>query len=116
MSAEWWREYRRRNAEKLRAYNRARRQTPTLKAQRRASEQRRRARLRVEYAPLPALYPDLQHGGTVSFWDDELRLDLAQERALAALTGDPSAVTEYRAREWAWRRITVPLPVEDVAA
>lgn len=29
--------------------------------------------------PLPILYSDLQHGKTLSFWEDELRIDLAQE-------------------------------------
>lgn len=112
MPAEWWREYRRRRAASLRAYNKARRQQPKLKAQRRAAEIRRRARRREEQShPLPLLMPHLQRGAALSFWDDELRLDLAQEAALAELEGrDPrEAVQAYLARENAWRKITVPL-------
>jgi hypothetical protein len=47
----------------------------------------------------------------VSFWDDELRMDLHQERALAVLEHrDPdAAVGAYRSRELAWRAMTVPL-------
>jgi hypothetical protein len=60
--------------------------------------------------PMPILRPETQHGTRVSFWEDELRLDLEQERVLAALEGqDPdSAVTRYRSREYAWKRITCP--------
>lgn len=60
--------------------------------------------------PLPPLYPSLQHGASVSFWEDELRLDLAQEAWLAALEGvDPQqAVDAYRRREIAWRHHTCP--------
>jgi hypothetical protein len=50
-------------------------------------------------------------GVRLSFWDDELRMDLEQERALAVVGGmDPdAAVALYRAREHAWRRMTCPL-------
>lgn len=61
--------------------------------------------------PLTPLFPDLVHGARVSFWEDELRMDLAQERSLALVAGeDPElAVRAYRARETAWRRMTCPL-------
>lgn len=112
MPPEWWREYRRRRCEELRAYNRERRQTPKVREQRRASEARRRAKQAVlAQEPLPMLYPHLQRGTAVSFWEDELRLDLEQEAALARLEGrcPVEAVRKYRAREAAWSRITGPL-------
>lgn len=61
--------------------------------------------------PLPMLMPCLQHGKWISFWEDELRLDLAQEKELARLEGrDPDeAVKQYRSRELYWRAITCPL-------
>lgn len=64
--------------------------------------------------PLPILYPELQHGKHYAFWDDELRLDLAQERALAILEGyDPDRrVAAYRARETAWRFYAAPVTEE----
>lgn len=70
---------------------------------------------KVERHPLtPRVEPlmsTLQRGVRLAFWDDELRLDLAQERSLALLEGrDPErAVAVYRARETAWRAITAPL-------
>lgn len=54
------------------------------------------------------LYPELQHGKAVSFWEDELRMDLEQERHLARLEGKPGRVREYAARESTWRNMTVP--------
>lgn len=112
---EWWREYRRRRADHLREYNRQRRQQPKLKAQRKASEKRRRAKRCLDEEPLPVLMPGLQHGSHYSFWEDELRLDLAQEAALAVLEGrcPEEAVKAYRAREYAWRRVTGPLVCEE---
>jgi len=64
--------------------------------------------------PLPMLMPAFQHGTAVSFWEDELRLDLAQEDCLAALEGiDPRlAVAAYRRREIAWRHHTCPFLVD----
>jgi len=61
--------------------------------------------------PLPLLYPALQRGARLSFWEDELRLDLAQEWALAECEGrDPEeAARTYLARETAWRAMTAPL-------
>jgi hypothetical protein len=67
------------------------------------------------YEPLPVLYPELNHGSAMSFWEDELRMDLAQERALAELEGvDPDeAVLAYRRREKAWLAFAAPL-IEEV--
>lgn len=117
MPPEWWREYRRRRQEHLREYNRQRRQTPKLKAQRRASEQRRLAKKRPPPCPdpLPPLYPSLQVGKYLSFWEDELRLDLAQEAWLAVLEGnDPEeAVARYRRREINWKHHTGPFLLDD---
>jgi hypothetical protein len=72
-----------------------------------AQRQRRRERLRGE--DLPELYPELRRGHGISFWDDELRMDLAQERELAKLERRAGRVKEYLAREIAWKRMTVPL-------
>jgi hypothetical protein len=62
-------------------------------------------------APLPPLLPELRRGIRLSFWDDELRLDLFQERQLAILEGrDPEvAVKAYRSREETWLAHTVGL-------
>lgn len=122
MPAEYWRDYRRRHAAELREYNRQRRKLPRVRAQRHAFEAQRRMRLRAARAslpvPIPMLYPHLQRGGALSFWEDELRIDLAQERHLAILEGrDPDdAVRRYRAREMGWRAVTYPLPEGQVAA
>ena len=61
--------------------------------------------------PLPSLFPDLDRGGAVSWWQDELRKDLRQEAALAVLEGrDPDeAVRSYRARERSWWWHIAPL-------
>lgn len=71
----------------------------------RESDRRYDATHRLDTTPLPALYPELNHGKAVAFWEDELRMDLAQERALAELEGnDPDeAVRRYHARESNWR-------------
>ena len=63
------------------------------------------------HEPLPQLYPELNSGKAIAFWEDELRMDLAQERALAELEGrDPDrAAAEYRGREINWFRHTVPI-------
>jgi hypothetical protein len=60
---------------------------------------------------LPVLMPGLQHGTSMSYWEDELRLDLAQEAALALIEGrDPRAAVEhYRQREKRWYNLTCPL-------
>jgi hypothetical protein len=61
--------------------------------------------------PFSVLMPVLQHGSHLSFWEDELRLDLAQEDALARIEGrDPAeAVEHYRLREKRWYNLTCPL-------
>ena len=50
-------------------------------------------------------------GARLSFWNDELAMDLEQERALATLEGrDPDqAARAYRVRETLWASITAPL-------
>lgn len=67
-------------------------------------------------APLPVLYPDLRRGQVVSFWEDELCMDLAQEAALAALEGADvkERVRAYRAREQNWWAHRAPL-IEEAA-
>lgn len=65
----------------------------------------------VAETSLPVLMPELQRGSRIAFWEDELRLDLAQEARLAELEGrDPRvAIAAYRARETNWRAHTAPL-------
>ena len=60
--------------------------------------------------------PTLQRGVAVSFWDDELRLDLAQEAWLAALEGrEPeAAVQAYRRREIGCRYHTCPFKLDGI--
>jgi len=57
------------------------------------------------------LYPELNHGTKIAFWEDELRMDLAQERILAELEGrDPDeAARAYEAREKGWNLMTKEL-------
>lgn len=96
--------YRKREAERSRA--RKLEMTP---------EQRRRDRGQRKpippFEPLVPLFPHLQHGSAIAFWEDELRMDLAQERVLAVLEGrDPDrAVRLYRVREINWHNYTVPI-------
>ena len=65
---------------------------------------------------VPPLYPELNRGAAVAFLEDELRMDLAQERELARLDRrirDVDAHLEaYAARERAWRSLTMPLVFE----
>jgi hypothetical protein len=83
----------------------------------REQHRRRRASQVVDTTPLPALYPELNHGSGIAFWEDELRMDLAQERALAECEGrDPIvAIADYRRRELAWRQFAAPV-LEELAA
>lgn len=117
MSAEWWREYRRRNP-RLRGYNRERRQDATVRAQRHAQEVRRRSRLRamarerldqfsvthelIEWARSIVNIPS--RGAVFMFKEEVLSEDLVSEAILARLEGrDPlAAVQQYRAQEVAW--------------
>ncbi len=103
---DYWRKWRAahpiyRERERLRAKGRERGD--------RAAEYAKRPSRAIE--PLRPLMEHLQHGTALSFWEDELRLDLSQERALAVLEGrDPDAAARaYRAREMGWRQHTVPL-------
>jgi hypothetical protein len=86
-----------------RAQRRARK-TRSPRGDRSAEYARRNAKRGTTSEPLPMLYPHLQVGKTIAFWEDELRLDLEQERVLAELEGrDPvQAVHSYRARERGW--------------
>lgn len=109
MPASWWREYRRKNRERLNAQLRERRKgRPRSRGDRSAEYAKRRKQVAIE--PLPMLRPDLQRGNAIAFWEDELRLDLAQEAELALLEGrcPQEAMTRYRAREKAWFRMTCP--------
>lgn len=74
-------------------------------------------RVRVDATPLPVLYAELVRGARLSFWEDELRMDLAQEAELARLEGaDPvERCKAYRSREMAWRTVALT-PLERIAA
>ena len=103
-------------AERDRAYRRQRK-TRAPRPDRTAEYAKRNAqRMTTPYEPLPLLYPHLQYGKAVAFWDDELRLDLEQERALAEWEGrDPAeAVRAYRARERNWYEHAGWLPDDHV--
>lgn len=67
--------------------------------------------------PLPVLYAGIVRGVRLSFWEDELRMDLAQEAELARLEGlDPvERCNAYLSRELAWRHFAQPL-IEEVFA
>lgn len=54
----------------------------------------------------------------MSFWEDELRMDLEQERVLAKLEGrDPDeAVRSYKLRETNWKFWATAQIVDDIAA
>jgi hypothetical protein len=60
---------------------------------------------------VPLLMPHLLRGGSISFWEDELRLDLEQERQLALLENrnPDQALKEYRSREYTWKRLTASI-------
>ena len=78
---------------------------------------RNAARRHAALEPLPPLFPDLAHGSRLSFIEDELRMDLRQEAALAQLEGRSveAAVQEYKRRERRWMREALPLLGEGVA-
>ena len=61
--------------------------------------------------PLGRLYPERTRGVAISFWEDELRMDLAQEAALAELEGVDPVIRcrRYRYIEKEWRRMTTHL-------
>jgi hypothetical protein len=113
VDAAYYRAYRAANLERLREYDRQRRKNnPRLRAQRKASEQRRRAKLRGRCEPLPELFPDLVRGAVLMFREEAIDADVRQERELAKLEGrDPDeAERRYRSTELAWVRLTLPLP------
>lgn len=121
MSADWWRAYRQRRGESLRAYSRARRQQPKLRAQRRAAEERRRARLRFDPPDVVIDHPLLQQAallvpydgfGTFYRFASELLVeDLRSEAVLALLEGrcPVAAIREYRRVESEWSHRIAPL-------
>lgn len=134
MDAADWREYRRRNADRLREYNRARRQQPKLRAQRHAAENRRRVRRRgelLDVSPLPAAHtghqlfdaaraavgPLRSRGAQLAFPEELDWEDAVSEAVLALLEGgDPvAAATAYLRRERGIRRVCGPLLVEVAA-
>lgn len=54
--------------------------------------------------PIPQLYEEVRNGRGVSFLQDEMRMDMEQEKALALIEGrDPAeAARAYRMKEAAW--------------
>ena len=126
--AAYWRDYRARNAERIREYNRQRRQQPKIKAQRHASEERRRAKARLaeQSAPMAAmptghsLYSQAQEllgstrsSGRALKWQSELDHEDATQIAVLALLegGDPSpAVKAFRSAQRAWMLSTTQIP------
>jgi hypothetical protein len=98
-----------------------------MRAQRHASEARRRARLAATTAELPALHvghplleaarqlvPEPVRGARLAWWSECLADDLRSEAVLALLEGrDPAeAVARYRAREHTWAAWAGPLLLE----
>lgn len=120
---DYWKKYRAAHPEyRQREIARVRRHKQTHgRGDRHAEYARYYARTVVQkptHEPLPVLFPGLVRGTSVSFWEDELRMDLEQERALALLEGrDPdAAIVAYRKREVSerWRGVTFDR-VADVA-
>jgi hypothetical protein len=108
--AAYWRTYRAAHRERLCAQQRERRQAkPRVRGDRSAEYARRRSRA-CPVPDLPALFPHIRHGAVLSFWEEELRMDLEQERALATLEGrcPDAAARLYRSRETAWHHVTAP--------
>lgn len=101
MDAAYHRAYRVAHRDEINARDRARRARGRVRGDRTIEYAKRPSRAAT---PLPTLYPETQHGRSVAFWEDELRLDLAQEAVLAEIEGrDPvEAVAVYAARETDW--------------
>jgi hypothetical protein len=127
--AAWWRDYRIRRGEELRAYNRERRRQPKVRRQRHASESRRRARIRAGQA-IPSLHtghPLFDFARAVVAEITPLRLyvspveidrqDARSEAVLAMLEQrDPrAAAIAFLRDQAAWRRLTQPLVGERAA-
>lgn len=118
MPAAYWREYR---ARRRLSGNPVRRRAGYIRLRDYGAEYARSLELHPPTSaasPLAVLMPELQRGARVAFWEDELRLDLHQERELALLEGrDPVvAVAAYRARETNWWAHIAPLIEGRVAA
>lgn len=113
-SAEYWRDYRRRNRERLNAQlaeRRRRNGRGDRTAERAAENARRRARHQASRPePLPMLHPHLKQGTVVEFWDEALRHDIEQEKELALLEGrcPKKAAARYRAENLKFSK-AVPL-------
>jgi hypothetical protein len=109
VDAGYWRDYRSRHRERINAQSRARRALGRVRGDRSREYAKRPSRA---IPPLAPLYP--QNGSVLSYWDDELRMDLRQQAALASLEGwdVEEAVRAYRAKETAWHRITVRIVEE----
>lgn len=110
----YWKKWRAEHPEYAARQNELRRARRAINGRgNRAVEYAKRASRAVLKPPL--LFPQLRHGTLVSYWDEELRMDLEQERALAVLEGrDPDkAAKEYRARETKFSRLTAPLLLTD---
>ena len=108
--AAYWREYRAAHRERLCAQQREQRKLkPRVRGDRSAEYARRKTRAHP-VPDLPVLFPRLHHGCVLSFWDEELRMDLEQERSLAILEGrcPETAARTYRSRETAWKHMTIP--------
>jgi enterochelin esterase-like enzyme len=113
MPPEYWREYRKRNREKLLAQERARRKTKP-RVRDRTAEYAKRIKARVDRTPLPLLHAQeftRNRGRIIAFWEEELEHDMIQEAHLAKLEGrDPvKAMQRYETREKSWRNITCEL-------
>lgn len=119
MPAEYWREYRKKHREKLNAQQAERRKNDEeLRKRRHAAETERRRRRREgedDSWEIPQLYEYLRSGRYYSFWEDELKMDLEQERALAKLEGkdQEEAVRKYRSKEYFQRKF-LGLPLKDL--
>ena len=104
MDAAYYVAYRAAHRERINAQRREQRShKPRVRGDRSAEYTKRRETSACN-DPLPALYPELQHGVAVSFWEDELRMDLAQEHALLNAMGvrgkdRQEYLARYRTRE-----------------
>jgi len=125
-TAAWWRAYRARRADELRAYNRERRHRPDVRVQRHAQELRRRARLRAIEPFVPthplleaaaALVPMPTPGHLLMFRRELTAQDARSEAVLALVEGrDPrAAALAFEAAERAWEWHTCPLLLEIAA-
>lgn len=111
VSAEYYRDYRAANRERINARLRERRAKNGRVRGDRSAEYAKRPSRAQKVEPLQPLFPHVHHGMAMSFWEDELRMDLEQEAALARLENRDvdDAVRRYRAQERDWSNHTVPI-------